>query len=73
MSAFQRYRRRAYAELRPYVPGEDLSNVSVSPVDTENGSPQPGDMVARNPVNHDDQWLVSAAYFRENFEPLEQP
>ena len=28
------------------------------------------DMIARNPKNHDDQWLVAAAYFADNFEPL---
>jgi len=27
-------------------------------------------MIARNPVNHDDQWLVAAAYFSANFEPV---
>jgi hypothetical protein len=27
-------------------------------------------MIARNPKNHDDQWLVAAAYFADNFEPL---
>ena len=31
---------------------------------------KPGDMIARNPKNHDDQWLVAAAYFADNFEPL---
>jgi hypothetical protein len=28
-----------------------------------------GDMIARNPKNHADQWLVSAEYFADNFEP----
>jgi hypothetical protein len=27
-------------------------------------------MVARNPANHDDQWLVARAYFDANFEAL---
>jgi hypothetical protein len=26
------------------------------------------DMIARNPRNHEDQWLVSAQYFADNFE-----
>lgn len=71
---FQKYRRTNIAEMRPYVDGEDLSDrVSVSEADKENGSPRPGDMIARNPANHNDQWLVSADYFVDNFEPYEQP
>lgn len=70
MNKFKQYRRRQIAELRPYVPGEDLAGVSVSEVDREAGSPQEGDMVDRNPRNHADKWLVAAAYFAENFEPV---
>lgn len=70
MSEFKQYRRRQIAELRPYVQGELLSDrVSISPADREAGSPKAGDMIARNPKNHDDQWLVAAAYFADNFEP----
>jgi len=69
---FQHYRRSQIAELRPYVPGEDLSDrVSISAPDREAGSPKEGDMIARNPANHEDQWLVAAAYFAANFEPAE--
>ena len=72
MSEFKKYRRKQIAELRPYVPGEDLSDrVSISAADREVGSPMAGDMIARNPKNHADQWLVAAAYFVDNFEPLE--
>ncbi len=67
---FERYRRSQIAELRPYVPGETLNDrVSVSASDLEAGSPKAGDMIARNPKNHDDQWLVAAVYFADNFEP----
>lgn len=67
---FQQYRRRQIAELRPYEAGEVLTDrVSVSAADRETGSPKKGDMIARNPKNHDDQWLVAAAYFADNFEP----
>lgn len=68
---FQYYRRKQIAELRPYVPDESLGlRVSISAADTDAGSPKPGDMIARNPKNHDDQWLVAAAYFADNFEPV---
>lgn len=69
---FQEYRRSQIAELRPYVPGEELSDrVSISAPDREAGSPKAGDMIARNPANHDDQWLVAKAYFEANFKPAE--
>jgi hypothetical protein len=69
MSEFKRYRRRKIAELRPYSPGESLGDdVSVSPVDRAAGSPKLGDMIARNPKNHEDKWLVAAAYFADNYE-----
>ena len=42
--------------------------VSVSDADLKNGSPKIGDMIARNPLNHNDQWLVSEKYFNENLE-----
>jgi len=72
-SEFKQYRRSKIAELRPYVPGETLSDrVSISAADLEAGSPKPGDMIARNPKNHDDQWLVAADYFADNFEPTEE-
>jgi len=68
---FKKYRRKQIAELRPYREGEMLSDrVSISAADRENGSPKPGDMIARNPNDHTDQWLVSKQYFEENFEPL---
>lgn len=69
---FIQYRRSQIAELRMYEPGEDMTNISVSAPDTEAGSPKLGDMIARNPKNHADQWLVAAQYFRDNFEPLHE-
>ena len=70
MGEFKQYRRSQIAELRPWQPGDDMARVSVSMADQENGSPKLGDMIARNPKNHQDQWLVAAAYFADNFEPM---
>ena len=71
LSEFKKYRRSQIAELRPYIEGEILSpRISVSATDAEAGSPKIGDMIARNPKNHDDQWLVAAKYFADNFEPV---
>lgn len=70
---FTQYRRSQIAELRPYISGEDeldAWDVSVSSEDLKAGSPMAGDMVARNPKNHADRWLVAAKYFADNFEPV---
>jgi hypothetical protein len=66
---FKPYRRKQIAELRPVVAGESLAGVSISEVDAAAGSPKDGDMVARNPKNHADQWLVARQYFADNFDP----
>lgn len=43
--------------------------VSISDVDKkEKGSPKIGDMIAINPKNPTDQWLVEEKYFKENHE-----
>lgn len=69
-AAFRQYRRKELAELRPWAEGDDMGDISVSAPDRAAGSPKAGDMIARNPKNHDDQWLVAAQYFADNFEPL---
>ena len=82
MSEFKEYRRKQISELRP-VTAEEIElgrlitaktrtrkSVSVSDVDLQNGSPKEGDMIARNPKNHDDQWLVAKDYFEDNLEPF---
>ena len=69
MPDFTKYRRSQIAELRPYELGEEMRLVSISQPDRQNGSPKSGDMIARNPKNHADQWLVAAQYFTDNFEP----
>lgn len=69
MSEFKQYRRKQIAELRAWEPGDDMANVSISAQDVKAGSPKAGDMIARNPKNHADQWLVAATYVADNFEP----
>lgn len=64
------YKRLGCTEMRPYIEGEDLSGmkISISEADKLNGSPKPGDMIARNRDNHDDKWLVSKSYFEKNMD-----
>jgi len=67
MSEFKKYRRTNIAEMRPYIHGEDLTGISVSEVDVPNLDMG---MVARNPLNHKDQWYVARKYFKDNFEEI---
>lgn len=61
MGEWKRYRRTGTTEMRPYVPGEDMTGISVSEQDT----PEEGGMIARNESNHDDQWYVGKKFFEE--------
>lgn len=78
MSEFRKYRRTNIAEMRPVTEQEANSSashlqergISISDVDIANGSPHIGDMIARNPQDHEDQWLVAMDYFQLNFEPI---
>lgn len=83
MSIFKQYQRTQIAEMRP-VQEHDIACfksygklqyevtgvISISQADLENGSPKIGDMIARNPKNHKDQWLVAEKYFKENFKTI---
>ena len=66
---YTQYRRTQIAEMTPWVPGFDMTDVSISSTDL-NGSPTEGDMIVRNPENHEDRWLVAAEYFYANFEEV---
>jgi len=64
---FKKYRRTNIAEMRPYIKGEDITDISVADVD--NPEEDMG-MIARNPKNHKDQWYIARKYFEENFEEI---
>jgi len=70
-SPWKQYRRKGLSEMRPFVEGETLdTKVSISEADLKNGSPKKGDMIARNPINHEDQWLVTEDYYLANLEEV---
>jgi len=68
MSDFKRYRRTSIAEMTEWTPAVDMRGISISDADYADGSPTLGDMIARNPENRLDRWLVAADYFAANFE-----
>jgi hypothetical protein len=45
----------------------DMTGVSVSQADKDNGSPRLGDMIAINPQNSDDKWLIAHDFFKEKY------
>ena len=67
MLLFKKYIRTNTAEMACWNPECNMVGVSVSEADEKNGSPRFGDMIARNPQNHNDRWLVAKKYFEENF------
>ena len=84
---FKKYRRSQIAEMREVTEKDinvfnnhgfiHISeypfdyNISISDADKNNGSPKIGDMIARNPKDYSDQWLVAKNYFEQNFEKYE--
>lgn len=64
---FKHYRKTATQLLRPYVPGEDLTGISVNKEDI----PELGGMIAINPKNHEDKWYVAKTFFNDNYELVE--
>ena len=62
------YRKKALQELIPWTKDLPMDLVSVSEADKANGSPKKGDMVAMNPKDATDMWLVGEEFFKENYE-----
>ena len=65
MTEFKKYRRKGFAEMRPYELGESLIGISVN---KEDHPPTDMGMIARNPNNHNDQWYVARKWFEDNYE-----
>ncbi len=66
MDTWDKYKKITIQEMRPYVPGEDLSGISVNSEDT----PELGGMIARNSDNHADQWYVAKTFFEKSYEKV---
>lgn len=66
------YRKKQLQKLIPWEPNMPMALVSISDADKENGSPKQGDMIAINPDNATDMWLVAEKFFNENYEPADK-
>jgi hypothetical protein len=85
-SKFKEFRRKSISQMRPVEQSDidvyknhgfiHISeypfgfNISISDADKNNGSPKNGDMIARNPKDYSDQWLIAKQYFEDNLEPI---
>jgi hypothetical protein len=67
---FVYYSRITMVEMRPYVAGEDMTNIYVDVVYADKGHPKEGDMIARNPKDRDELWLITGESFAVDFESL---
>lgn len=68
---WRKYRRKGFSEMRPYIPGEDMTGISVNKEDVWELD-RAGGMVARNTNNYEDQWYVAKKYFEEHLELVEE-
>lgn len=66
---FKAYRKKGVQMMVEWNPDMDMSGISISQPDLDNGSPMLGDMIAVNKDNPDDKWLVAAKFFQDNYEP----
>jgi len=64
----QVYQKRGKINAHPYHGGENMDGVSISDADKANGSPKFGDMIASDPLNPKDRWLISEVFFQKNYE-----
>lgn len=64
------YKKFQLVKMTPWKPGFDMNGVSVSEADQRNGSPHLGDMIAVNPVDSTDCYLVSHEYFQSHYEEV---
>lgn len=63
----KKYRKKQEQPMFPWFPDFDMDGVSVSDADKQNGSPKAGDMIAINPKDPADQWLVAEKFFNDNY------
>ncbi len=64
------YIKKQVQPMMPWEPDMSMALVSISEADKNNGSPRLGDMIAVNPADATDMWLVAEKFFSENYEEV---
>jgi hypothetical protein len=62
------YRKKGVQPMYPWEMSVQMDVISISPADQLAGSPKYGDMIAFNPRDWSDSWLVSQDYFEKHYE-----
>jgi len=62
MNKYKKYRKTAVQEIRSYIPGEDLSNISIAPGEV----PEDGGFIARD--RKGSKWYITPEFVAENYE-----
>jgi hypothetical protein len=76
MELFKKYRRKQIAELRNLEAAEIKAVVKNKGISVSDEDMKLSDKdfalgkIARNPLNHADQWYINAPYVNNNFEEL---
>lgn len=60
---YKGYIKKVIQPMRPYIPGEDLTGVSV----WEGDELEEGGMIAVNPEDPTDKWYVAKVFFEQNY------
>jgi len=68
MSEWKLYRKTGATEMRPYVPGEDMTYIG----HLDSWGLKEGGMIARNPLDPSDQWYVSKEFFESSYIPARE-
>ena len=63
---WKQYTKASEIEATPWTEDFDMSKLASQPKDP----PKRGDMIARNPKDRDDMWLISAEYFKANYKDV---
>ena len=64
---WKKYRKSTVTEIMPWSADVSMDAVSMGPEDRASGHPREGDMVARNPANPSDMWLLTKEFFEANY------
>ncbi len=70
MSEVMFFKKKTIQPMYPWKPKTNMNGVSVSQADKDNGSPKLGDMIAYNPDDLNDKWLVAEAFILDNYQLL---
>jgi ABC-type microcin C transport system permease subunit YejE len=62
------YKKKQVQPMQAWTADTDMTGVSVSQADKDSGSPKLGDMIAFNPQNLTDRWLVAEKFLNDNYE-----